>query len=165
MPKFDLDLSRVTYEHYVTGKAAINYPWAHATSGGWHHLSYWDSTIGQAKVSLAGIHYPYTTFCFGDTGIMNATEELKRRGWKIEHQVYMADHFRAAADIVLVWGLGQSKHCNVELSEWFPDDQDLGDMFRLLRRALDRLDGVQRDRLNRWLESQLRRDGGVRSGK
>lgn len=55
----------------------------------------------------------------------------------------MANHFRAAGDMALAWAFGQSKHCNVELSEWFPDDQDLADMVRLLRRALDRLDGVE----------------------
>ena len=90
---------------------------------------------------------------------MNASEELKRRGWQIERQVYIADHFRATGDMVLAWAFGQSKHCNVELSEWFPDDRDLADMVSLLRRALDRLDGAERDRLDLWLESQLRQDG------
>ena len=117
MRKFDLDLSRVTYEHCITGKAAINFPWPHSSTGGWHCLSYWDSTIGQAKVSLAGIHYPDTTFYFGDAGIMSSSEELNRRGWQIDHQVYIADHFRATGDMVLAWAFGQSKHCNVELSK------------------------------------------------
>ena len=56
---------------------------------------------------------------------MNASEELRRRGWQIDHQIYIADHFRATGDMVLAWAFGESKHCNVELSEWFPDDQDL----------------------------------------
>lgn len=107
----------------------------------------------------AGIHYPDTSKYFGDTGIMNASEELKQRGWQIDHQIYMANHFRAAGDMALAWAFGQSKHCNVELFEWFPDDRDLADMVRLLRHALDRLDGLERDRLDLWLESQLRQDG------
>lgn len=143
MRNFDLDLKRVSYVHYITGKAAINFAWAHATSGGWHYLSYWNSTTGQAKVSLAGIHYPDTSKYFGDTGIMNASEELKQRGWQIDHQIYMANHFRAAGDMALAWAFGQSKHCNVELSEWFSDDRDLADIVRLLSRALDRLDGAE----------------------
>lgn len=155
MRKFDLDLSRVTYEHYITGKAAINFPWIHTTSGGWHYLSYWNSAAGQAKVSLAGIHYPDTTFYFGDTGIMNASDELKRRGWQIHNQVYMADHFRATGDMILKWVFSRSECCNVELSEWFPDDQGLAAMVGLLRGAINKLESVQRDRLNRWLESQL----------
>ena len=103
MRNFDLDLSRVTYEHFITGKAAINFPRPHATSGGWHYLAYWNSKVGEAKVSLAGIHYPDTRFCFGDTGILNATDELELRGWKIDRQIYMADHFRATGDMVLKW--------------------------------------------------------------
>ena len=90
---------------------------------------------------------------------MNASKELKQRGWQIDHQIYMANHFRAAGDMALAWAFGQSKHCNVELSEWFPGDRDLADMLSLLRRALDRLDGAERDRLDLWLESQLRQDG------
>lgn len=81
MRNFDVDLKRVTYLHYITAKAAINFPRIQTTSGGWHYLSYWDSTTGQPKVSLAGIHYPNTSKYFGETGIMNASEELKQRGW------------------------------------------------------------------------------------
>ena len=55
MPQFDLDLNRVTYEYYITAKAAINFPWPHQTSGGWHYLSYWNRGTRQAKVTLAGI--------------------------------------------------------------------------------------------------------------
>ncbi len=80
MLNFDLDLSRVTYEHFITGKAAINFPRPRATSGGWHYLAYWNSKGGEAKVSLAAIHYPDTTFYFEAPGILNATNELERRG-------------------------------------------------------------------------------------
>jgi len=155
MPKFDIDLSRVTYEYYITGKAAINFPRPHATSGGWHYLAYWNSKVGEAKVSLAGIHYPDTRFCFGDTGILNATDELERMGWKTDHQIYMADHSRATGDMVLKWVLGRSEFCNVELSEWFPDDHDLDAMVGMLRVAIKKLENVQGDRLSRWLGSQL----------
>lgn len=156
MRNFDLDLKRVTYVHYITGKAAINFPWIHATSGGWHYLSYWNSTTGQAKVWLAGIHYPGTSNYFGDTGIMNASEELKRRGWQVDHQVYIADHFRATGDMVLAWAFGQSKHCNVELSEWFPDNGDLDKVVDLLNSTLSKLDISPRDRLIQWLAAQMR---------
>jgi hypothetical protein len=155
MRNFDLDLSRVTYEHFITGKAAINFPRPHATSGGWHYLAYWNSKVGEAKVSLAGIHYPDTRFCFGDTGILNATDELELRGWKIDRQIYMADHFRATGDMVLKWVFSRSEFCNVELSEWFPDDQDFDAMVGMLRVAINKLENAQGDRLSRWLGSQL----------
>lgn len=37
---FDLNLQRVTREHYITGKTAINFPDIESTTGGWHYLSY-----------------------------------------------------------------------------------------------------------------------------
>lgn len=44
--------SRLTYDHYITGKAAINFPSLHATTGRWQYLAYWNSATGQAKISL-----------------------------------------------------------------------------------------------------------------
>ncbi|MNJ47947.1 hypothetical protein D3C77_431250 [compost metagenome] len=71
----------------------------------------------------------------------------------------MADHYRAIADVVLTWTLGQSKHCNVELSEWFTEDQDRCNILQLLTSATDKMSNSQRDRINQWTEVQLRRTG------
>lgn len=74
-----------------------------------------------AKVSLAGIHYPDTT---GDFGITDATDPSDERGWFVEGQrLYIANHYRAAAEMVVRWVLSESRHCNVEIAEWFPDDR------------------------------------------
>ena len=37
-PLFDFDLKRVSRTHYITGKAAINFPDPGSTTGGWHFL-------------------------------------------------------------------------------------------------------------------------------
>lgn len=75
-PLFGFDLKRVSLEHYITGKAAINFPHPESTTGGWHFLSYFERDSGVAKVSLAGIHYPDTTDFFGDAGVIDVTDEL-----------------------------------------------------------------------------------------
>lgn len=75
-PLFDFDLKRVSHKHYITGKAAINFPHPGSTTGGWHFLSYFDRDFGVAKVSLAGIHYPDPTDYFGDLGITDVTDQL-----------------------------------------------------------------------------------------
>lgn len=75
-PLFDFDLKRVSRTHYITGKAAINFPHAGSTTGGWHFLSYFDRESGVAKVSLAGIHYPDTAGFFGSFRVMDAIEPL-----------------------------------------------------------------------------------------
>lgn len=83
-PLFDFDLKRVSHKHYITGKAAINFPYPGSTTGGWHFLSYFDRDSGVAKVSLAGIHYPDTTGYFGEIGIIDATDQLADLGWSVE---------------------------------------------------------------------------------
>lgn len=124
-PLFDFDLKRVSRTHYITGKAAINFPHAGSATGGWHFLSYFDRDSGVAKVSLAGIHYPDTTDLFGDAGICDVTDQLAKLGWASEgKRLFMADHYRAASDMIVKWALSGSRHCNVEVAEWFPSKVD-----------------------------------------
>lgn len=154
-PLFDLDLSRVTREHYVTGKAAINFPFPGVTTGGWHFMSYWDRDSGVCKVSLAGIHFPDTRSFFGDAGVVDATQLLAARGWLSERDIWMADHPRAAADMVVRWALSDSLHCNVEIREWFPADQDRQQFLDLMCTAKCRLRELGKlERVERWLDEQ-----------
>lgn len=155
-PLFDLDLQRVTREHYITGKAAINFPFPGVTTGGWHFMSYWSQDSGVCKVSLAGIHFPDTTAFFSDAGILDATQLLADRGWQADGKtVWMADHFRAAADMVIRWALSDSEHCNVEIDEWFPSGEDRQRFLELLAVGSSGLREVGKlDRAERWLSTQ-----------
>ncbi|WP_122606159.1 hypothetical protein [Pseudomonas viridiflava] len=155
-PLFDFDLKRVSQEHYITGKAAINFPHPGSTTGGWHFLSYFDRESGVAKVSLAGIHYTDTTDFFGDMGVIEVTDQMARRGWSAEgRQLYMADHFRAAADMIVKWALSDSKHCNVEVADWFPSPTDRQKLLRLLEVAKPKLLAMGRlGKMEAWLSSQ-----------
>ena len=155
-PLFDFDLKRVSRTHYITGKAAINYPHAGSTTGGWHFLSYFDRDSGIAKVALAGIHYPDTIDFFGDTGIIDVTDELAARGWKLEGRlVFIADHYRAAGDLIIKWALSDSTHCNVVIADWFPTHADRQRLFSLLSQGKQRLLELGRlQRLEAWLASQ-----------
>ena len=78
-PQFDLDLKRVSHQHYITGTAAINFPHPGSTTGRWHFLPYFDRESGVANVSLAGILYSDTTVYFGDMNITDVTDQLARR--------------------------------------------------------------------------------------
>lgn len=153
---FDLDLSRVTREHYITGKAAVNFPSPGVTTGGWHFMSYWNRDSGVCKVSLAGIHFPETTCFFGDAGILDATQVLSDRGWHAKGKdVWMADHFRAAADLLVKWALSKSQHCNVDVDDWFPSEEDRRRFLDLLATALPKLQELGRsEKVERWLLSQ-----------
>lgn len=155
-PQFDFDLKRVSHQHYITGKAAINFPHPGSTTGGWHFLSYFNRDSGVAKVSLAGIHYPETTVYFGDLGIIDVTDELAERGWSAEgRRLFMADHYRAAADMIVKWVLSGSIHCNVEIAEWFPSHEDQQELLKLLDLAKPKLLEVGRlGKMEVWLTSQ-----------
>jgi len=155
-PLFDLNLLRVTREHYITGKAAINFPHAGVATGGWHFMSYWNRDSGVCKVSLACIHFPDTSAFLGDAGILNATQLLAERGWHAEGRcVWMADHYRAAADMVVRWALSDSQHCSVEIADWFPTEVDRQRFLDLIGAAKDRLREVGKlERVERWLGVQ-----------
>ncbi|MDL2189198.1 hypothetical protein P5706_34070 [Pseudomonas sp. ChxA] len=155
-PLFDFDLKRVSHQHYITGKAAINFPHLGSTTGGWHFLSYFDLESGVAKVSLAGIHYPETTVYFGDLGIIDVTEELAKRGWSVEGwQLYMADHYRAAADMIVRWALSESNHCSVEIDDWFPSRAERQPLLEILDTARSQLSKVGRwQKVEAWLRTQ-----------
>lgn len=156
LPLYDLSLSRVTREHYITGKAAINFPFPGVTTGGWHFMSYWSQDSGVCKVSLAGIHFPDTTSFFGDAGILDATQLLADRGWpSVGREIWMADHIRAAADLVAKWALSDSQHCSVEIDEWFPSGEDRQRFLDLLETSNARLRELGKlERVERWLEGQ-----------
>ncbi|VVO40374.1 hypothetical protein [Pseudomonas fluorescens] len=155
-PLLDFDLTRVSLEHYITGKAAINFPHPESTTGGWHFLSYFDRDSGVAKVSLAGIHYPDTTDFFGDAGVIDVTDELARRGWSEDcKRLFMADHYRAAADMVMKWVLSSSMHCNVEVAEWFPSSETKQRLFEILNSGRPKLlDPDKLQKMEAWLSSQ-----------
>ena len=155
-PLLDFDLKRVSREHYITGKAAVNFPYPGCSTGGGHFLSYFDREAGVVKVSLAGIHYPDTDMFFGDAGITDVTDQLADRGFRVDgRRLYMADHHRAAADMIVKWALSDSRHCNVEVAEWFPSPEakrrllEVLDLGKLKLSELSRLQKVEA-----WLSSQ-----------
>jgi hypothetical protein len=155
-PLFDFDLKRVSHQHYITGKAAINFPHPGSTTGGWHFLSYFDRESGVAKVSLAGIHYPDTTGYFGDLGITDVTHLLAERGWSAEgRRLCMADHYRAAVDMIVRWALSESIHCSVELDDWFSSRAERQRLLEILDTGRSKLCEVGRlQKVEAWLRTQ-----------
>ena len=157
-PLFDFDLKRVSHQHYITGKAAINFPYPGSTTGGWHFLSYFDRESGVAKVSLAGIHYPDTTAYFGDIGITDVIDQLAERGWSAEgRRLYMANHYRAAADMIVRWALSESIHCSVKIDDWFPSRTERQRLLEILDTGRSKLSEAGRlQKVEAWLRTQIR---------
>lgn len=156
LPLFDNNLSRVTKDHYITGKSAINFP-LNDDTGGWHFMSYYNKDKGIFKVSLSGIHFPETFSYLGDDGIIDVSIDMKKRGINAGgSRVYMADHYRAAADMVIRWALSDSKDCNVEVNEWFPKPEDQRKFFAYIDKAKQKLEEVGKwTKVDCWKRSQL----------
>ncbi len=60
-------LDTETLTHYITGNAAIHFPWRDATTGGWHRLAYWIEDKGEVRIALARYHYPVPPRTWLDT--------------------------------------------------------------------------------------------------
>lgn len=153
---FDNSLDRAGKKNYITGVPAINFPTAKNT-GGWHFINYFDLDKGVFKVSLSGIHYPDTSRYFGDYGLIDISSKLD--DLKIPHtchQVYIANHHRAAVDILVKWAISSSKHCTVEAEEWFPAKEDRDNLFKIINLAKQKLeeDGLW-TKLESWVKLQL----------
>lgn len=66
----------------------------------------------------------------------------------------MADHYRAIADMVVRWALSESKHCNIELAEWFPSAVDKHRMLGLLETGKSKLQEVGKlEKVELWVRS------------
>lgn len=88
--------------------------------------------------------------------IIDVTDELSVRGWELEgRHVFIADHYRAAGDMIIKWALSDSTCCNVEIADWFPTHADRQRLFALLSLGKQKLLELGRlQRLEAWLASQ-----------
>jgi hypothetical protein len=88
-------------EHYITGKAALNVPNEDGTFADWHFDEVFLS--GRGKIRIAGQDAPETTNWFGDYGIRECGDVLRRFGVAIDPtaQVYSATHVRAILDMLI----------------------------------------------------------------
>jgi hypothetical protein len=105
---------------------------------------------------LAGIHYPDTTAYFGDLDIIDVTHELAARGWSVDgYRLFMADHYRAVADMVVRWALGESNHCSVEIDDWLPSRSERRRLLETLDTGRSKLCEVGRwQKVKAWLRTQ-----------
>lgn len=93
---------------------------------------------------------------FGDAGITDVTDQLADRGFRVDgRRLYMADHRRAAADMIVKWTLSDSKYCNVEVAEWFPSPEARSRLLELLDLGKPKLLELSRlQKVEAWLSSQ-----------
>ncbi|WP_332874204.1 hypothetical protein [Pseudomonas palleroniana] len=84
------------------------------------------------------------------------TEHLRMRGWRVEDKkLFMADHYRAAADMIVKWALSDSRYCNVEVAEWFPSPEATQRLLGVLDLGKPKISELNRlQKVEAWLSSQ-----------
>ncbi|MHD0644890.1 hypothetical protein ACYPKM_04640 [Pseudomonas aeruginosa] len=139
-PFFDVDFKNVSKEHYITLKSSLNFPLSKDT-GDWHYLNFFDADHDNYKIYLAGIHSPDTSKLLGDTGVIDAAELFKKQRIKtgLKH-VYIADHYRAAADMVIKWAMTKAPESSLEFDGWFPSLKDKKKVIDLIEQAAKKLE-------------------------
>lgn len=155
--KPDPGFRRVDYKHYVTGPSALNFPSSLAT-GDWRRLNYFDVFAKSYEIFIAGINFPDTSEYFGNEGIMEVSGLLIEMGIKPgKTEVWMADHYRAAADSVVSWAMSKNQICTVEVNEYFPGFDQRNAFVDLLLEAKEGLmqDGLW-NKIDVWLAEQLK---------
>ena len=61
---------------------------------------------------------------------------------------------RAEADMILEWVLSESRHCSVEIAEWFPTEMDRQRLLDLLDIGRPKLCVLSRqEKVDAWLRS------------
>jgi hypothetical protein len=91
-----------------------------------------------------------------DLGIIDVTDELSERDWSVDgHRLSMADHYRAAADMIVRWALSESNHCSFEIDDWFPSRAERQRLLEILDTARSQLSKVGRwQKVEAWLRAQ-----------
>lgn len=89
------------------------------------------------------------------------TDELAERGWSVEERrLYMADHYRAAADMVVRCALSESIYFSVVLDDWFHSQAERQRLLKTLDTASSQLPKIDRwKKVEAWLRTQTFNEG------
>lgn len=88
-------------ENYITGRAALNVPNSDGSFADWHFHEVFLS--GRGKIRIAGKDSELTFQFFGNYGIRECSDTLRRFGLALPdtEKVYAANHVRAILDMVI----------------------------------------------------------------
>lgn len=146
--------SEVTREHYITSRTALNWGGPQSsltgTTGDWRYLTYFSDP---PLLLLAGIEPMIDTRPYlGETGVYEATDDFVARGFVSgSTSVWVANHYRAAADMLLRDVVKGARHSSVDVAEWFLDGRDVQALGDLLEQAFAKLRDDQVQIIKRWL--------------
>ena len=155
--------------HYISGQQALNICDFEHHTGDWHKFAAWGGDDIEIKgFTLMGDGEEYNTNPYlGDSGIIDATDTLRRMGKKlIAPTVWAANHARAAADMLICNALDgkdirQNHYLSLtikDLDDWFSTPQDKQRVYALLEQALPKLPTHAQSAIMAWLKTAKETD-------
>lgn len=136
---------------------ALNIPAPERTGGDWHFWGIFDSPRFPDNLALAGEGLEWdTNSVFGDYGIHECSEELRRRGIIIPEgtRVYSANHFRAILDMLYRSVSSGRIPRHLEIEGWLDSDEQKKTLFELLNRFLPKFSYSEKELVFSWIRSQ-----------
>ncbi|WP_286241151.1 MarR family winged helix-turn-helix transcriptional regulator [Neptuniibacter halophilus] len=149
------DLSQSSFEHYLTGLAALNIPSADAEgTGDWHAIETFEGGFGRSPgpFFFSGVNYADTKHILGTNGIHELSGVLKKAGFNCPDQLWAADHYRAMADMIYQRFCEKGTIDSYQVDDWFPEKNHKEKLCAYLVKLKNSLNSKQNASLNHWME-------------
>lgn len=151
------NIPKTTALQYISGLNSLNLDLRDSTGSGWHFANVWSEEGKELRLYGKGTHADTTAF-MGYLGIADRSEDLRRMGVPIRSGVYVANHFRAAADITYE-SLIRYRHVGPvrgSVDFYFPAEDQKEILFKYLLLVRGHVDEVRRELLDDWLSEEFR---------
>ena len=142
---------------YLTGMVALNIPAPEKTGGDWHFWGTFGSPRFPDNLARAGEGLEWNTHAlFGDYGIHECSEELRRRGVIVPDgmPVYSANHYRAILDMLYHSVSKGQVPRYLAIDDWLDTEEQKQEFFRILDRFLANLSPSEKELVSSWIKSQ-----------
>ncbi len=132
----ELSIENTSKEHYLTGMTALNIPMEDGRVADWHFTS---ALLNKNRIlKIAGQNIAESNDLFGDYGIRECSEVLKKRGLEIKEgvKVYSANFVRAILDLIYNSVQNNIVPKHIEIDEFLEDEKDrveFNKQFQLLK--------------------------------
>ena len=140
---------------YLTGMVALNIPAPEGTGGDWHFWGIFDSPRFPDNLTLAGEGLEWNTNAlFGDYGIHECSEELRRRGVIVPDgmPVYSANHYRAILDMLYDSIEKGQVPQYLAIDDWLDTEEQKKEFFRILDRFLSNCSPSEKELVSSWIK-------------
>ncbi|TXH56089.1 MAG: hypothetical protein E6Q89_05885 [Bacteroidia bacterium] len=146
-------LPKTSEKHYLTGSSALNIPTEDGDFSDWHFTETFFKN--KAKFKVAGRNFIDTSNLFGDYGVKECSDTLRRYGLTIEAKVYVANHIRAVLDMIYKNISEETLPSHIVLDDIFDDEKPQKELLKQLEQIKSKItDKVQLTLLNQWEKQQ-----------